>query len=95
MTPYERARGLVTQLATVLDELSALPAVMRVLDTGAIKYPDRRWLKQSTHEHMAHAFEHGKAWLGGTKVDAESGESNLAHFVVRGMFALAREAMKK
>lgn len=95
MTPYERARGLVTQLASSMAEFAGLGSVLRVLEFGAKKYPDRRWLKQSVQEHVTHAIEHAKAHMGGIPIDAESGELNLAHAGARILFAIAKYLMGK
>ena len=89
MTPYDRDRVTLSQL--VLEELAGLRTVFVVVEFGARKYPDRRWLKQSAHEHVTHAIEHGKAWLAGTKIDPESKISNLAHMGLRSLFAVAKE----
>lgn len=95
LTTWDFARTAVTRLATRMDEFAGLRDVLRVLVFGAAKHPDRKWLKQSAHEHIAHAREHASAWAAGIKRDPESGESNLAHFAVRALFALAIEGREK
>lgn len=89
MTPYERARGLVTQLATVLDELSAMPAVMRVLAFGSRKHPGSPWRAMAASEHFVAAQRHMGRWFSGQRIDDESGEPHLAHAIARLLFVLA------
>lgn len=58
----------------------ALLAVSRVLALGASKYGADNWSKcQEPARYLGAALRHVFAHMAGEKVDAESGESHLAH----------------
>lgn len=89
MTPYERARGLVTQLASSMAEFAGFGSVLRVLEFGSKKYPGSPWSRMNAHEHIAAALRHAQRRGGGIRFDEESGEPHLAHAIARLLFALA------
>jgi hypothetical protein len=65
--------------------------LLRVLDHGEVKHPGGEWKRALPHVHMFAATAHIKNLMaGGREREAESGCYNLAHAIVRYMFALAQ-----
>lgn len=61
--------------------LSLLAPVVRVLTFGAKKYARDNWkyVEDAENRYFAAAMRHLTAWQQGERLDAESGESHLAH----------------
>jgi hypothetical protein len=74
-----------------------LPQVIRVLEFGAKKYSEGNWqnVENARTRYFDAAHRHIEAWWKGEKVDAETGESHLAHAICCLMFLLAMDDSKK
>jgi len=66
--------------------VGVMAAVIRVLTKGVAKHGDTGWQQVSREEHYDAMERHKEAYLLGEDVDAESGESHLAHLITRAMF---------
>lgn len=65
-------------------------AVIRVLEFGASKYSPNNWqhVPDARTRYYDAMHRHIDAWWNGEKIDAESGESHLAHAVCCAMFLM-------
>jgi hypothetical protein len=63
--------------------------VAQILTMGARKYEDNNWQKvRPVSRYIAAAFRHITAWIGGEKLDPETGVNHLAHAVCCLLFLL-------
>jgi hypothetical protein len=70
-----------------------LDGVSRILAFGAAKYKDRNWeLGMKWGRPFAAAMRHLWSWMGGEKIDPESGMPHLWHAGCNIMFLTAYEA---
>lgn len=69
----------------------ALLAVARVLALGASKHGEHRPSDRPWREDYAAALRHAFEWAPGAPLDAESGESALAHAAARLLLLLGAE----
>lgn len=72
---------------------TAVHAIVRVLEFGAAKYGVRNWqhVTDLRTRYFDAAQRHLLAWWAGEKVDADTGESHLAHAACCVLFLLAVE----
>lgn len=73
--------------------LPELEQVVDILDYGNKKYPaddGSNWRKvdNAKNRYTSAAMRHWSAWLGGEKVDAETGKSHLAHMITNLLFLM-------
>jgi hypothetical protein len=73
----------------------ATKEVVKVLTHGSIKYGDENWklaqVDEARKRYVAAAMRHISAYMGGEKVDSESGIAHLAHAICCLMFILERD----
>lgn len=80
--------------------LPELEQVVDILDYGNKKYPaddGSNWRKvdNAKNRYTSAAMRHWSAWLGGEKVDAETGKSHLAHMITNLLFLMWFERNSK
>lgn len=80
--------------------LPELEQVVDILDYGNKKYPaddGSNWRKvdNAKNRYTSAAMRHWSAWLGGEKVDAETGKSHLAHMITNLLFLIWFERSDK
>lgn len=63
--------------------LSTMESIVKVFTFGAQKYEDFGWIKGTESEHYSSLMRHISSWFQGDKLDAESGQSHLAHAACR------------
>lgn len=69
----------------------ALQLAGEVLAFGETKYPDEKWKRMSSEEHIAAAVRHYVLHQCGEKIDKESGKEHLVHCLVRVAMAVECE----
>lgn len=70
---------------------SAILSVGRVLTYGAEKYAPGNWRGVESHRYISACLRHVFAYMGGERVDDESGMPHLAHAACCLLFVLDRE----
>ncbi len=70
----------------------AAGAIARVIASGDAKYEEGDWLERGSRGDISAALTHIAAFLEGSDLDDESGESHLAHAAARLAFVVEREA---
>ena len=79
-----------------LIEPSFIMGIANVLTMGAIKYAVDNWKKakaKDRYRYKAALLRHLYAWLGGEKLDPESGQHHLYHVACNAMFILYFEQL--